>query len=148
VERFGELMRISHDGDRVSRTDSEGTVQRGDDRVTDAYLRERIADLESEDPERVRRSQLWALPGGYGCSTPEIDRMVDIACGVPGVLGAQLSGAGLGGCILVLVREEAADALKRALQRGYYTPVGLRTAVGESRPVEGSGILKFDGSGR
>lgn len=37
--------------------------------------------------------------------------MVDIALATPGVLGAQLCGAGLGGCMMVLAQEEATESV-------------------------------------
>ena len=49
-------------------------------------------------------------PGAYACSTPEIDEMIDIAAAVPGVAGAQLAGAGLGGCIMILAHEHSVPA--------------------------------------
>ena len=54
-------------------------------------------------------------PGGYACSTPEIDEMVDMALPVPGVAGTQIAGAGLGGCIMVLARHESVAPLRKAL---------------------------------
>ena len=49
--------------------------------------------------------------GGYRCSTEELDELVDIARKAPGVAGACLTGAGLGGCILVLVRKENVEII-------------------------------------
>jgi galactokinase len=37
----------------------------------------------------------------YGCSCEEADKIVDLANSVDGVLGAQIAGAGLGGCVMV-----------------------------------------------
>ena len=45
----------------------------------------------SEDPDRAEEAQLYLQPGSYGCSTPDIDRMVDLACSVEGVVGAQIA---------------------------------------------------------
>lgn len=46
----------------------------------------------------------------FEVSIPEIDRLVEIACATPGVLGARLTGGGFGGSIVALC--EAADALR------------------------------------
>lgn len=143
VDEFGELMRISHDGDRVSRAGPDGQYRPLDDGTSDAYLHRLIEDLASEDPARVLSAQLYRQAGSYACSTPEIDRMVDIASQVPGVAGAQIAGAGLGGCIMVLVCKEAVEPLRRALMRGYYRPAGLKPAVLPSIPVEGAGLAEF-----
>ena len=56
-----------------------------------------IRDSVSPDPARRDRARLWMQPGSYACSTPKIDRIVDLAGAQQGVVGAQLSGAGLGG---------------------------------------------------
>jgi N-acetylgalactosamine kinase len=141
LARIGRFMQISHDGDRVSRMDADGRMQAADWRVTDAKLDALIQDLQSEDPQRVHGAQLWMQPGGYACSTPEIDRMVDLVGRVEGVVGAQLAGAGLGGCIMVLAQKEAARAVEKQLARHYYEPDGLAPAVTVCTPVEGSGLL-------
>ncbi len=82
-------------------------------------------------------------PGGYTCSTPQIDQMVDIARSVPGVAGAQLTGAGLGGCIMVLAKKEAVDAVKKALIKNYYRPNKLQPAIIPCIVTEGAGVAEF-----
>jgi N-acetylgalactosamine kinase len=101
----------------------------------------RIADLRSEDPDRVLAAQLWMQPGGYRCSMPQIDQMVDLANAVPGVVGSQLSGAGLGGCVMVLAADAAIDAAVKALTEGYYAQHNLAPAIDVCIPVEGSGLI-------
>jgi len=143
VESFGKLMKISHDGDRVSRPAADGSYQPSQNDSSDEYLYRLIAHLASEDPQRVLAAQLFMQPGAYACSTPEIDAMVDIASGVPGVAGAQLAGAGLGGCIMVLVRKEGVPAVRRALASRYYRPRGLEPAAIPCVTVEGAGLVEF-----
>ena len=92
VAEFGGLMKISHDGDRVSRPGPDGGYRRLADDCGDEYLQRLIGDLSSENPQRVLRAQLFMQPGAYACSTPEIDQMVDIASAVPGVAGRRLPG--------------------------------------------------------
>ncbi len=143
IEEFGDLMRISHDGDRVSRPDADGVYRPSEEDTSDACLNRLIDDLASEDPQRVLGAQLYRQPGSYACSTPEIDHMVDIASRVPGVAGAQIAGAGLGGCIMVLARKEAVESVRRALIREYYKPAGLKPAVLACTAVEGAGLVEF-----
>ena len=138
---FGRLMNISHDGDRVLRFDADGNGRPHAPAVADADLHALIEDLTSEEPDRVAGAQLHLQPGGYACSLPEIDRMVDAVVGLPGVHGAQLSGAGLGGCIMVLADADAAPAVERTLRQVYYRPGGLVPQVSVCQPVEGSGLL-------
>ena len=114
-----------------------------EDYCTDECLHQLINDLASEDPDRVLRAQLQMQPGCYACSTPEIDRMTDIVAAVPGVAGAQIAGAGLGGCIMVLARHESVDSVRKALVREYYRPAGLKPAVIPCIGVEGAGLVDF-----
>lgn len=143
IEEFGNLMKISHDGDRVSRPDRKGNYRQIEDPCNDAYFDKLIADLATEDPESVLKAQLHMQPGSYACSTAEIDRMVDIACSVPGVAGAQIAGAGLGGCIMILSSKDAVGALSEALIRGYYEPNKLKPAIIPCTTVEGAGLADF-----
>ncbi len=143
VEEFGALMKISHDGDRVSRPAGDGGYQRVEADCGDEYLQRLMGDLGSENPQRVFRGQLFMQPGGYSCSTPEIDQMVDIACRVHGVAGAQIAGAGLGGCIMALVRRQSVPALRKALSLHYYRPRGLEPAAIPCVAVEGAGLAEF-----
>lgn len=137
---FGRLMNISHDGDRV--TSKDGTPFQPD--VSDAALRRLIAGLQSESPEQVLAAQLYEQPGVYACSTPEIDRIVDIALETPGTLGAQLSGAGLGGCMMVLAREDAAENLIGRLDRHYYEPTQREPGAIACVPIAGCGPLLLE----
>jgi galactokinase len=114
-----------------------------DNDCSDEFLSRLIADLASEDPQRVLRAQFFMQPGKYACSTPEIDEMVDIACAVPGVAGAQLAGAGLGGCIMILAREEAVPQVRKALAARYYRPRGLDPAAIPCITAEGAGLAEF-----
>jgi N-acetylgalactosamine kinase len=136
-------MQVSHDGDRVSRPGPDGAYRPAENDCSDEHLHRLIADLVSEDPHRVLRAQLFMQPGLYGCSTPEIDQMVDVASAVPGVVGAQIAGAGLGGCIMVLAREESVPAVRKALARHYYRPRELEPAAMPCITVEGAGLAEF-----
>jgi len=143
IAGFGQLMKISHDGDRVAQKDGTGKYQPYQYDCSDTALNKLMVDLASEDPERVLQAQLYMQPGSYGCSTEEIDRMVDIACQSPGVAGAQIAGAGLGGCIMILAHNQAADALRHALIKEYYRPGGLPPAIINCTTVAGAGLAEF-----
>ena len=135
---FGRLMAISHDGDRVSGLDDAGVrcpVPLG---VPDEQLDALIGACERGD------ASLAMIPGRYACSTPELDAMVDIALSVDGVAGAQLAGAGLGGCIMVLVRHDAIDELRTAMVERYYQPQGREAQIEVCVPVEGSGVFDIE----
>jgi N-acetylgalactosamine kinase len=136
---LGRCMAISHDGDRVSaRT---GT--------TPASARQAQARARRPTPRDLADTQLaaWAakapskadlaeLSGQYGCSLPALDRIVDLARRQPGVEGAQLAGAGLGGCIMVLVRKPHTASLLGAMANH-----SIEAKV--FRPIAGAGLLRM-----
>ncbi|HIE27242.1 TPA: hypothetical protein EYP66_08145, partial [Candidatus Poribacteria bacterium] len=118
---FGELISISHDGDRVTRLVNGKRVKYHEE-ITDEYLDKIIADIRSNDKTRVESARLYRQPGGYAVSCEELDELVDIAMSLEGVLGAGRVGAGLGGCISVLVDENKTDELIRKISEEYYHP--------------------------
>ena len=136
MKRFGELMNISHDGDRVTRCIADHRIPI-DNSCPDERIDSLIRDLESGDPERVERARLWRQPGGYGVSVPEVDKLVDIALATPGVLGAGLVGAGMGGCIVAVVKTEQVRQLIENLAEQYYNARGGPVAAEEVAPVGG-----------
>lgn len=44
-----------------------------------------------------------SLRDDYEVSTPELDKLVEIACEIPGVYGSRMTGGGFGGCTVTLV---------------------------------------------
>ena len=143
MEEFGRLMKVSHDGDRVSRADADGSYVSFEQPCDDEYLNSLIAYATSQNQNRISKAQLLLQPGSYGCSTVEIDRMVDIAYSVPGVVGAQIAGAGLGGCVMVLARKDSVETLSNALIENYYAPENLDPEIIPCITAEGAGLVEF-----
>jgi len=140
VRAFGRLMSLHHDGDRVARL-RDGKMEPEVKDYSDVAFDRLIADLESGDPQRVERAHVWAQPGGYNVSVPDLDRVVDLALGVEGVLGAGLVGAGLGGSMVALVQADRAEAVVQKLAAEYYQPKGLPMGAEIVSPVGGAGVL-------
>lgn len=136
----GLLMGRSHDAERVASLADQRAVPYAW-RATDDYINSLVADLDSEDPGRVLRAQLYMQPGRYGCGAPEIDEMVDRATRVPGVIGAQLSGVGVAGCIMVLLKADAIQRLKRTLRAGFYSPRHMPPDITICTPIARAGVL-------
>ncbi|HWP63227.1 MAG TPA: galactokinase [Candidatus Binatia bacterium] len=86
-----------------------------------------------------------SLRDDYGVSSPELDAMVEIATSVEGVVGARMTGAGFGGCTVNLVRRDAVDRLRAAVEAEYPRRTGLTPAVYPVEPAAGAGIIAGDG---
>ena len=116
--RFGELMKISHASEAPRA-------------VTDAVL----------DDLAARNVDYADAVGAYGCSTPRIDSLCALLDRTPGVLGSELAGAGLGGCVLALVEADGAEAVLDVLAREFYAPLGASPAAFVCAPACGASVL-------
>lgn len=65
----------------------------------------------------------------YQVSLPELDALVEIARGLPGIYGARLTGAGFGGCTVNLIDAAQAEAFIQGLQQGYRQQTGKEARV-------------------
>lgn len=77
----------------------------------------------------------------FEVSSVELDAMVGIASGVPGVIAARMTGAGFGGCTVNLVRPEAIAALRVAVETDYPARTGLTPMVLPVRATAGAGRM-------
>ncbi len=141
VEGLGRLMNMSHDGDRV--TFDAGSPERKEfpPTETDEGILDLIARCESDDHLAKQSAAVHLQPGSYRCSTPRVDLIVDIARASPGVYGAQLSGAGLGGCAMILFDGKAYPALRENLQDKYFGRGDIEPSFLLCTPIGGSGPL-------
>ncbi|MHC4425008.1 MAG: galactokinase [Planctomycetota bacterium] len=136
MKTFGELVNISHDGDRVTKLVGTKRVPT-DNSYPDERIDALISDLESGDPRRIGRASLWRQSGGYNVSLPEIDMLVDIARATEGVVGAGLVGAGMGGCIVVVIEDKYAPKVIENMAEQYYRP--------RNQPVEAEIVTPVGG---
>lgn len=119
-EKIGNMMKISHNGDRV-----------GVPPITDEMLDELIA-----------QNTPFELQGGaYRCSTVEIDALCDLLNSTDGVLGSELVGAGLGGCVVALIKKDAAEKVIEAVNKGYYDRFGYPHAAQVYTASAGSTVI-------
>lgn len=77
----------------------------------------------------------------YAASCPEADALAEIARAAPGCLGARLTGAGWGGCVIALVRAGAVEAFCPEVTAGYRQATGLETAPFVCRSGERAGLV-------
>ncbi|MBN2329705.1 MAG: hypothetical protein JXR73_21370 [Candidatus Omnitrophica bacterium] len=135
----GRLMFTSHDGDRVAVWEG-GRSRPYQSRYDDRYLDE-LTERVRESPEDEAVKIAWQ-PGGYRCSVPEMDRLVDRCKKLEGVYGAGLTGAGLGGAILALTHPDASahvvDELTELIAEWCDAPF-----VERCRPAGGAALLEL-----
>ncbi len=84
-----------------------------------------------------------SLKNKYQVSSPELDTLVEIACGTKGVYGARMTGGGFGGCIVALVDPRAVHDVTDRIAGGYRTPSGGPPAVFSSAAADGAGSIKL-----
>jgi galactokinase len=86
---------------------------------------------------------LWQTHAGlrddYAVSCLELDTLVELARGVSGVLGARMMGGGFGGCTVNLVRAEAVEPLRQAVEEHYLARTGVRASIDVCRAAGGPG---------
>jgi len=55
----------------------------------------------------------------FAVSCRELDCLVELAAGMPQVIGARMMGGGFGGCVLVLLESAGTDDVEQHLSQGY-----------------------------
>jgi len=75
----------------------------------------------------------------YEISCPELETLVTAAREVNGVVGARLTGAGWGGCIVAVVQDDAVAEFQTAVERQYLARAGRRTTIFTCRTAPGAG---------
>ena len=93
-----------------------------------ARVREAVDALRRDDFGRfgeLMRASHASLRDDYEVSSPQLDRLVELASAQPYVLGSRLTGAGFGGCTVSLVRTDAIDAFERDVLEPYRRETGL-----------------------
>ena len=118
---LGEMMKVSHNGDRL-----------------------REVDLSDEALDRLasQNADIATQCGAYGCSTPEIDALCDLLNGTDGVLGSELVGAGLGGCVIALAERDKAESIIQRLNAEYYDKNGYPHAADVYCASCGSSVIR------
>ena len=117
---LGQMMKVSHNGDRLTQL-----------QISDELLQQ----LAQEQAPLDQQS------GVYGCSTPQIDGLCDLLNATDGVLGSQIIGAGLGGCVIALVKKAQAEQIVELLNREYYDLHGYEHSATIYTPSSGSAVL-------
>jgi len=138
INEAGKMMNISHNGDRIMSYSNTGEPVPFSLQYTDDQLK-KILDNTTGD----NNVKLENISGSYGCSSAKIDRIIDIALSVKGTVGAQIAGAGLGGCIMVLIKKENTEDLYKTMTEKYYQPAELDPEMFLCNPAQGSSMVEY-----
>lgn len=85
-----------------------------------------------------------SLRDRFEVSSPELDALVEIAVGSPGVVASRMTGAGFGGCTITLARPDAVDELRARIERDYPPRTGRTPRLWVVRSVAGAGVVADD----
>lgn len=135
------LMAAAHDGDRVVRWLDDHRSEPFSSSAADEALERLIGMADSADASEREAARLYRQPGGFGASCPELDLLVDICNSADGVIGARVTGAGLGGCMFAYAHRDAVASVIDQVNRRYYAPRGLPCAAHAVAPIQGAGPL-------
>jgi galactokinase len=132
--------------DAVDRADLGGLKQKVFLHVVSEARRvmECVEALRADQPKRFGRLLLdshASLRDRLEVSSPALDRLVEAAM-ESGALGARLTGAGFGGCAVVLARRAEAERVREGLMERFYSPLpDGRGSVGVFEAEAGAGAV-------
>ncbi len=87
------------------------------------------------------RASHASLRDDYEVSCRELDVLADALNGQAGVLGARMTGAGFGGCVLAIVRRDQVDAVTAACGAVYHSATGMRVKWTETGAGPGATLV-------
>ncbi len=99
-----------------------------------------LARGDAEECGRLMLASHASLRDDFAVSTPELDILVELACDA-GALGARLTGAGFGGCIVALAPAGRVDAVTRELTARYRARTGLVADAFAVRAAAGAEVV-------
>ncbi|MBF89177.1 MAG: hypothetical protein CMG75_05830 [Candidatus Marinimicrobia bacterium] len=126
------FVNLSHNGDRLVLFDSFGNYSHYDHLSTKDHLVLMVKNQPS----------LVSISGNYSCSIKEIDKMVDIVNSIPGTIGAQIAGAGMGGNMTILVKDNSEIQVMDELRNKYYKQQNISFEASITYPISGASIFK------
>lgn len=82
-----------------------------------------------------------SLRDDYEVSCEEVDKLVEIAWKIDGVLGSRITGGGFGGCTVSIVKNEALEEFKEKMINEYKKATGIDAEIYEAEIGNGAGRL-------
>ena len=83
-----------------------------------------------------------SLRDDYEVSCPEVDKLVEIAWNIPGVIGTRITGGGFGGCTVSIVRNDAIENFKKEVISKYKEATGIDAEIYEAEIGDGAGRIQ------
>ena len=103
---------------------------------------ESIGEQDLETMGRLMYESHASLRDDYEVSCPELDLMVDLAKGLPGVYGSRMTGGGFGGCTVSLVKRDAVEKFKSEIGDKYERATRVRPDIYVTTLVDGAKLLR------
>jgi galactokinase len=128
----------------------EGTLDEETRRRVEHVVREDVRVLETvqalEEGDLATVGRLFAeshrsLRDLYEVSSPELDAMAEIAWATDGVEAARMTGAGFGGCTVNIVRRDAVERFRAAVEREYPERTGRTPRFLVVEAADGAGLV-------
>lgn len=136
IDRFEELKNLLID---------ELLLQRARHVVYEnARVSETVDVLKQGDLERfgeLLTDSHMSLKDDYDITGVELDALVDAALSQEGVLGARMTGAGMGGCAIALVYKEKVDSVIEKVQEIYTEQIGYEASFYIAEVGDGAKVL-------
>jgi galactokinase len=102
-------------------------------------------DLEKKDLSAFGKRMFLShdgLSNEYEVSCDELDVLVEIASGIPGVTGARMMGGGFGGCTINLVQTDAAADFQKMILEKYKKKMGKDPKIYVTSIESGAEIIE------
>lgn len=105
-----------------------------------------VSALEHNETERFGEllfASHRSLRDDYEASAPELDALVELAKGAPGVVGARATGRGARGCTVNVVAAAWVDEFIERVQHRYHERYGVRPEAYGTTPAAGASVLRL-----
>jgi len=83
-----------------------------------------------------------SLRDDYEVSCPEVDKLVEIAWNIPGVIGSRITGGGFGGCTVSIVKNDAIENFREEVISKYKEATGIDAEIYEAEIGDGAGRIQ------
>jgi len=83
-----------------------------------------------------------SLRDDYEVSCSEVDKLVEIAWNIPGVIGSRITGGGFGGCTVSIVKNDAIENFRKEVISKYKEATGIDAEIYEAEIGDGAGRIQ------